>query len=236
MGSCMPTKLCDPDHLLLGCVWAPELEVVAERPLEEVGLLEDDAHLSAERLELHLPEVHAVDGDRPRVGVVEASDEVDDARLARAGGAEDSEALPGARLDVYPLEDRLILHVAEAHVLQLDDAFSLGEVDGVWCLLHLGVDVEDDEDALCARECALYLSVEGADVLDRLEVARRVLGEGDQVADGEVRAEDLLASEEPDERADEGGEEADGRLVDVGGDLRLYLRLRVGDVDLVEVG
>ena len=98
-------------------------QVVVNGPAEQEGLLEDHADLPAQVAGVDLADVQAVDQDSPLVHVVEAGQEVDDRRLARAALAHDADPL--ARLDpeTDALENRLVAVVAEGHVLEDDPAF-----------------------------------------------------------------------------------------------------------------
>ena len=57
---------------------------------------------------------------RPPSHVVEAEKQVDDRRLAGAGGAHQRHALPGLDAEGDVLQDRLTGHVGERHVLECD--------------------------------------------------------------------------------------------------------------------
>src|SRR4029079_15698997 len=79
-------------------------QVLADRRMEEVGLLRHDADNLAERRELDLPDIDAVDLDGACVTVVEARDQVGRGGLARAGRADERDQLAGLPLEVDVLE------------------------------------------------------------------------------------------------------------------------------------
>ena len=84
-------------HLLVGGVLPAVADVVGDGVVEQHRLLGDEAELAAQGLLRHLPDVHAVHEDAARSHVVEARDEVDERRLARAGAADDRGDLARAR-------------------------------------------------------------------------------------------------------------------------------------------
>ena len=85
-------------------VGVPEPDVAGDRAGEQVDVLQHQAEHARAARRGPLADVDAVDRDAPLLHVVEPQQQVDDRRLARAGGADDRHAL--ARLDV------------ERHVLQ----------------------------------------------------------------------------------------------------------------------
>ena len=74
-------------------VLLPEGEVLADAAGEEHGLLGDVADLVVEAFEGVILHAHAVQQDFAAGRVIEARDQVDQARLAAAGGADDREGL-----------------------------------------------------------------------------------------------------------------------------------------------
>ena len=80
--------------------------------------------LTAQRVLVQVAHVDAVDGDAPAGHVVEARDQVDQARLARAGRAQDGHRLARLGHEVDGLEHRVLVVavVAEAHLLEGDAA------------------------------------------------------------------------------------------------------------------
>ena len=79
--------------LVLAGVGAAVADVVADRAVEERGVLGHHADLLAERLLGDRGDVLAVDQDAPALEVVEAEEQVDERRLARAGAADDADLL-----------------------------------------------------------------------------------------------------------------------------------------------
>ena len=86
-------------HLGVGGVPASVADVVADRVVEEHGVLRDDADRGAKALLRHVADVLPVDQDAPAGHVVEAEEQPRDRRLARARRADDRDlgVLPGPR-------------------------------------------------------------------------------------------------------------------------------------------
>ena len=87
---------------------------VAEKRNDSCGTNATDA---VQLLERDLAHVHAVDGDAARADVVDARDEVDERRLAGAGGADDGERRAGRHVERDVVQDGTV-EVAEAHALE----------------------------------------------------------------------------------------------------------------------
>ena len=82
-------------HVLEARVGAAERDVLADRGGEQEALLRHDAELAAQRAHLHVAQVVAVDADRALAGVVEARQQLDERRLARARVPDERDGLPG---------------------------------------------------------------------------------------------------------------------------------------------
>ena len=105
----------------------------------------------AQRLERHLAHVVAVDQHLAAGHVVEARDQVDDAALAAAGGAEDGHRLARLGLEADVLEHRFAAaKVAEADIGKLHSALHRRQRHGARLVRHLVVGVQDLVDAIGA--------------------------------------------------------------------------------------
>ena len=102
-------------EFLLGRVGAPVEQVPADRRVEQVGLLRDDADQVAERLELQVAHVDPVDLHRAALHVVQPRDQVRHRRLAGTGRPDQRRELPGfdRQGDVLqrPLPRRLVREI-----------------------------------------------------------------------------------------------------------------------------
>ena len=72
-----------------------ERHVLGDRVREQERLLRHEADRAAQAVERDLADVDAVDEHRPRRRVVQARQQVDQRRLARAGRADERDGLPG---------------------------------------------------------------------------------------------------------------------------------------------
>ena len=103
-------------------------------PAEEPGVLQHHADAGAQVVAREVADVDAVERDAAGVQLVEPHDEVDERRLARAGRPDDGHGLTGADREVEVLDERLVGHVGEGHVLEghgpvrVLDARGLGDV------------------------------------------------------------------------------------------------------------
>ncbi len=186
-----------------------EADVVGDGAGEEEGILKDDAEALAERGEVLLADVDAIDEHLAVLDVVEAHHEGGDGGLAGAGVADDGGGLAGFDGEGDAAEDPLdggsvvVRHgvefgrsggghtggrfriealVGEPDVAEFDAAGAVAG-DGVGGRDDLGRGVEQLEDALAGGHGGLQDVVLLAEVLDGAEEALGVLDEGDQDAE-----------------------------------------------------
>ena len=113
---------------------------------EEERVLRDDADLAAQRLELHLADIDAVDRDPSLGRVVEPGDERRERRLAGPRVTDQRDGSAGLQLEVDLVEHGPAGCVLERHALVVDAAVTrrhLGRVRLVGDLLGLVHDLED---------------------------------------------------------------------------------------------
>ncbi len=96
---------------------------------EQVEVLEDHAHLPADRFDLLevIGQFHAIDHDAALLVFLQAVEAADGGRLARAGWPAQDDALALAHVQVDVLE-HMELAVPLVHALHLDDAFGAGRL------------------------------------------------------------------------------------------------------------
>ena len=191
--------------LLLRRIVAAVGDVLADRPVEEPRVLEDHPERGAKFVPRHRPAVDPVDRDPARVDLVEAHQEVDQGRLARAGRPDDGDGVTRLDDEVQVLDERGIGEVAEGHVLQFhpagDGPPDPGERD-VRRLLRL---VEQLEDALRGRDRRLDDIGDAGGLGDRHRELTGVLDERLDTAEAQLAVRHL-------DPADDG----DRDVVDVG--------------------
>ena len=116
--------------LLLGRAGVAVGDVVADRAAEQPGVLQHHADRAAQLGARHLRDVDAVERDRAGVDLVEAHEQVDERRLARAGRPDDGDRLAGLRDEREVFDQRLVRLVAERDVLERDLAAHGGRAPG----------------------------------------------------------------------------------------------------------
>ena len=149
-----------------------------DRAAEQPGVLQHHAEQVAQVAARHVVGVDAVDQDAAVVDLVEAQEEVDEGRLAGAGGTDDGHGLAGLHVEREIVDERRVGQVAERHVFERDVAARVLENDRrdrVGLLLGL---VEQLEDALGRGRRALQHVHDAGHLRDRHGELARVLDEG----------------------------------------------------------
>jgi len=165
------------DHVLVGGVGPPIADVVHHRVAEQEGILQHDPDLAAQAVGRHVAHVVAVDQHRAAVHVVEARQQVDDGRLARAGRPDDGDGLARLGGQAHAAQHVLVLVVAHPHVAQLDAPLDGRHLDRAGLVDHVRHFVQKLEDALDPGDGALHVGPQRRDHLDRLV---ELLGVGEE--------------------------------------------------------
>ncbi len=106
-------------------------DVLHHRAGEQKGVLQHNAQLLADGGLLHGPDVLAIDGDRARVHIVEAAEQIDDGRLARARRADQGDGLAGLGRQADIMSTGLLRVVAKGHPLKGHRALDVLQRQGV---------------------------------------------------------------------------------------------------------
>ena len=219
------------------------------------GSCGDDADLAAQRRELHVAYVHAVDEHAARVDVVEARHERGERRLAGTGVADERDRRPRVEREVEVLEHRPARQVGERDVLEADRAVAGGQLDRARAVGHVLRLVEDLEDPLARRRRPLRLADPHPERAERHDEHGEVEVEGRRTSPiGERAVRDHPRADEQDGRLREQRQEREERHVRralpvradrlreerlvAAGELRLLgrlLRERLDDVDADDV-
>ena len=96
---------------------------------------------------MHVFEIVTVDVYGSGVGVVEATDEVDDGGFARAAGANEADELAGLCAEGYALENGGSVFVGKGDVLKFYAAVQAVKGEGVGGVFYFGLGVQDFKDA-----------------------------------------------------------------------------------------
>ena len=170
--------------LLARRVGPAEADVGGDRVGEEERVLEHHADVAAQRVEVNVANVDAVDRDPARVHVVEARQHQRDRRLARARAADERDRLARGNGEVEVAQHRIGRRVAERHVLEAHLAVRHLEVDRVGRVLHDGRRVEQVVDALGAGARELADGEDRRELPDRRRDQQHVGGEREERARG----------------------------------------------------
>ena len=97
-------------------------DVVADRIVEQHGVLRHHADRGAQRGLRHVANVLAVDQDAAAGDVVEAEQQPRNRRLAGAGRPDDGDGVPGGDVEAQALEDRPLRFIGKRDILEADGA------------------------------------------------------------------------------------------------------------------
>ncbi len=109
-------------HLLIRRGRPAVADVVGDGAVQQRGILGHHGDMGAQALLRRLGDVLAVDQDPPRLYLVEAQQDVDEGRLAGAGGADEAEALARRDVEIDAMQHAAGGAVAEAHILEAHGA------------------------------------------------------------------------------------------------------------------
>ena len=162
------------NDFLVGRVQLAVADVVHDGAGEDEAVLHHDAHLLAQRAQLHVAHVVPVQQHRAASHVVEPTDQVDHGALARAGGADERNRLPGLHGEGYVLQNGLFTVIGEGHVVEVHAAGNRRQVDRVGLVLNVGRRVHDFENALHGRHRGQHVVVEIRKGIQRLPEAPQI--------------------------------------------------------------
>ena len=104
MNSCAPAVRAARSIASRAGVGMPERDVVRDGAAKQQALLEHDADVAAQGVQVQLAHVDAVDQDPAARGIVEARDQAEQRALAGAGRADERHAAPGLDLEIDGFE------------------------------------------------------------------------------------------------------------------------------------
>ena len=113
-----PRQLGGGDTLLVGGFQLTIADVIHDGTGEQVGVLEHNAQGAAQVCLADGHDVNAIVEDAAVVDVVEAVDEVGDGGLTGTRGAHEGHLLAGLGKQGDVVEDGLLRHIAEVHMLK----------------------------------------------------------------------------------------------------------------------
>ena len=140
--------------------------------------------------------VDAADQHPPRGGVVEARQQVEERRLAGAGGAADRHDLARSDLEIDARQHLAADAVAEVDAFHPDRQRAVGEMLGMGGLGQRLDRVEPGEGARCGRRCALPEVDDPAERLERPDELQQQRDEERELPDRQVALDRVAAAEE----------------------------------------
>src|SRR5712691_3679715 len=159
----------NPVRITGGC--ASVEDVLLDGPGEQVGLLEDHAHLAYQRLASHVPDVKAIDHDPALGDISEAVQQGGQRTLASAGRAYQGDRFswPDVQIDILEYFDAW--DVVEGDVCKGDLTFDRWHLRCARGVLDFGFDIEQLEYPYSRRHGPLQLAVLHRQLPNRLEEA-----------------------------------------------------------------
>src|SRR6185437_5500860 len=153
---------------LIGGVQPAVADVVEQAAVKQIRVLRNQAQLRVQGLLRERADVDAVDPDLTALRIVQAQDQAHEGRLARAGIADQADALAGGDRHIQMTEYRLLERITEGDITKLDVAAGDAHRGRLGCV-----------DDLVRPHNRLHAVGDVADVLEELqepaaEVARLV--------------------------------------------------------------
>ena len=183
---------CCRDHFFVCGIRSSKSDVVTNRAAEQIGLLQHDPDLFAQRIDRHVAQVGAIDQNLAAGRIVEARQQVNDRRLAAARHPQQSDRLPRLRLDVDMAQDRNATGITEGDVLELDVALNRRQRPGIRLVGDVALGIEDFEDTTGRGRGLRHLSNDHAQLGHRKEDEDQVQAELLPFADRQRRVDDLI--------------------------------------------
>ena len=136
---------CSGFDLGIARVGTSVANVLADRAVEQPGILQHHGKLAAQCRAIPIAHVNALDTQRTAVHIVEALQQLDERGLASAGGTDDGDGLAGLRLAAKVVDDGLVGRVAKLDMVELHVAGALlGDLrGGLLLLLGRGQELKD---------------------------------------------------------------------------------------------
>ena len=205
-------RLGGGDDLLVGRVGAAERDVRPHRRVEDEGVLEDHAELAPQRLDADVAHVLAVDEHAPGRRVVEAQQQVQQARLAGPRRPDEGDMRADRDPQARRVEGRPARAVRERDVLEDDLVAQHVELDRVGPVDDPRRLVEQLLDPAHRARRGLRVLRRLAELVDRLQHGRGEADRGEQRAQAQVALDDEVAAEAEDLDLGDGGHHPDACL------------------------
>src|SRR5258708_7795280 len=172
-----------PAHPFVRDVFAAQTDVAGDRAAEKENLLQDHREILAQRLQIPVAHIHAVQQNPTLLHVVETHQQIGDRGLAGTGVPDERDGLPGSDGERNVLQDPVVVIVSKPDVLKFDTAFRASALEWLRRRRDQDRQVERLEDAIRRNDRALQDVVLVRKITNRLKQKTRVLNERDQRAE-----------------------------------------------------
>ncbi len=188
MGAGQPGRRFD---LLVRGVQPAIADVLADRAGEQMRCLEHHPDAGLDGVQRQLGVISSPDADDALFRLIEATQQIDNSRFAAACGPHQGDGLTSLYRQGEILQDRFSGLVVEVHVIKLYITLDGAGIDRAGAVRHLGLRVDQREDALGRGDGVLHLGIHARQVLDRPEHKGDVGDKGLDPTDGHATILDL---------------------------------------------
>ena len=175
----------DPQDLLIRDALLPQDDVAADRTREKEHILQHLPEMAAQRGNLDLADVDAVNQDLAPLELIVAADQRQNRAFAGAGGPHKRHRLTRVYMEGDALQHPLAGYVAEPDIPEFDFAPHLFQLDGIGGVHHLRLDVHERE----------HLFRGGQRRLQPVELLGQILDGGEELGDVHVKGHDGAAGD-----------------------------------------
>ncbi len=141
--------------LFVGDALFPEDDVAADITGKEENILKHLTEVFAERGDLDLLDIDAVDQNLALLNVVVAADQREDGGLTGTGGTNKGDSLFWIYVEGYTFQNPFIRFVGEPNILELDLTFDLIQFDGIRFINNFRNHIQNGEHLFCRSEGTL---------------------------------------------------------------------------------
>ncbi len=194
-------------YVVHGGIGTPVADIFPDTHIKEESLLQHHPHLGAQRLQLDITHINAINQHTTLGSVVEARQQVDQRRLARPGGTNQSKGLTRCDLEGDVAQQRRVVVVGERNVLKGHAAFECGQDDRCRLVSNVCGRIQDQEHPLAGCPGLGGHLVEEADHAHGRPHGDGIGLEGDQAAERHVVADHLRGAKRQHEGLADGSSE-----------------------------
>src|SRR5262249_6565133 len=108
------------DYIIVAGLEPSVTDIFPQSPVEQVGILRDQAELRMQRVLSHGTDVMSVDEDLAALGIIQPQYQAHESGFARSREAHQANTLSRGNRDIQVLEYRLLGRIAESDIAKLD--------------------------------------------------------------------------------------------------------------------